>query len=82
MFRLARLCGEYSLKQEANEALQFTEEMIATHHKPKEIQRFRMLKMFWGGKWSVAISEKLRDWFRRSPPTQEIKHDGSQKFQL
>lgn len=64
MFWISRMCGERGLIDEANSAIDYAEEMIRTHHSPKEIRYFRLLKNILGWKWSVAISEKSRKLIR------------------
>lgn len=59
MFWIARMCGERALKQEAEAALQYTEEMTSLNQQPSPTRRFRQLKSVLGWRASVWIAESL-----------------------
>lgn len=66
LFWIARMCGERGLLAEADEALAIAEEMVATHHRPREIRLFRTLTRLLGWQRAVALSEAIRGRLRSS----------------
>lgn len=60
LFWIARMCGERGLLAEAEEALAMAEEMVATHHRPREIRMFRTLTRLLGWRRAVTLSEAIR----------------------
>ena len=64
MFWVARMCGQRGLIDEAKKALSFTEQMIASHHAPREIRFFRRLTQVLGWRVAVYASEAVRKCLR------------------
>ncbi|MCA9084337.1 MAG: glycosyltransferase family 2 protein [Planctomycetaceae bacterium] len=71
MFWVARMCGERALKQEAEAALQYTEEMTTLNQQLSPTRRFRQLKSVLGWRASVWVAEllsKVRSMTSRKQP--------------
>ena len=65
MFWIARLCGERDLIAEAEDALTIAEELVGTHHVPREMRVFRGLTRVVGWRAAVKLSERTRELGRR-----------------
>jgi hypothetical protein len=60
MFWIARLCGEHGLGQEADVALDFAQEMMASRGSTLGVRAFRLLSRSVGWPAAVATGENLR----------------------